>query len=467
MKDGHLLWRPSEGWTIGVDFGTAFSKAAAVLVDGRAGGRFHKIYPLHIGGVSGASRSLMVPSAMFITGGRIHLGPRAIEHYHLLGDPRREMLQSFKMVLGAYDFEDALDWRLQRTIDPEAEFRRGDLIAIYLAYLLELIEHAAPSEMGSVFGADATTKLRYSRPAWLPNRAAAAYAAMEKLFQTAWSIRRELGHELLAPDGLGTVRAHDVLSRAVVDETPFANLDGAIYEAGAVAACHFVDPKTPDCLVVADIGAGTTDFAGFIRHGEGEEIEVVDNTQKTILVAGDIFDRALMNLLLRKGMRFDTIKSRDAAWRVMAANIRDLKEELIATGRVRFRLDKSKVLKCRISEFVDCEDYSEAAQLIEETFEACVAETARRIKSRKLRRMSIVFAGGGVHLPSTVQMVKNLRRKVRGVKVRLAPSVPKWANDLHSERDFATLFSQMSVAFGTAMSVPNQVRPRSPVSEAV
>ncbi|MES1200487.1 MAG: hypothetical protein ABUS57_03450 [Pseudomonadota bacterium] len=465
MKDGDLLWRPSEGWTVGVDFGTAFSKAAAVFADGRGASRFHRIYPLHIGGVAGASRSLLVPSAMFITGGRIHMGPRAVEHFHLLGDARREMLQSFKMVLGAYDFEEALDWRMPRTIDPDAEFRRGDLIAIYLAYLLELIEHASPKEMGAVFGPGSTTRLRYSRPAWLPKRAEAAYAAMEKLFQTGNAIRAELGPDLLAPEGLSTQRLLDVLARAVASTEPFHNLDGAIYEAGAVAACHFADPKTPDCLVVADIGAGTTDFAGFIRHGEGEEIEVVERTQKTILVAGDVFDRALMNLMLQRNMRFKAVKDRDDAWRAMAANIRDLKEEMITTGKTRFRLDRHKVLHCKLAEFMECEDYRLASRAIEQTFEACVLESAQQMKSRKLKRLNVVFAGGGVHLPSTVEMVKRLRRSARGVRIRIAPPVPKWANDLSSDQEFAKLFAQMCVAFGAAMSVPNQVRSRPSVPE--
>ena len=447
-----------------MDFGTAFSKAAATYAEGRGGvSRTRKLLPLHIGGVAGSKSTLIVPSAMFIDGGRIHLGPHALEHFHRAGDDRREMLQSFKMVLGAYDFEEALDWRLSRAIDPDGNFKRGDLIVIYLAYLLELIEQASPTEMGSVFGPDSTTRLRYSRPGWIPSRQSAAYAAMERLFQTAAHVRKQLGDELLTPEGVPSARAVDALAGAVHNAEPFTNLDGAIYEAGAVAACHFIDPKCPDCLIVADIGAGTTDFAGFIRHGD--KIDVVDKTTRTILIAGDFFDRALMNLLLRKGGSFKSLRQQDALWRSMLANVRDMKEEMIATGKTRFRIDASKVLRCRLSEFIACDDYIAGSDFIAESFEKSATEMARAMKGRKQKRIGIVFSGGGVHLPSTLATIKKLKSHIRGVRIKLLPAVPKWANDLNSEKEFATLFSQMCVAFGTAISVPNQVQSRTSISE--
>ncbi|MES1158557.1 MAG: hypothetical protein ABUL42_01550 [Terricaulis silvestris] len=423
-----------------------------------------KILPLHIGGVAGAKTSLIVPSAMFIEGGRIHLGPHALEHFHRADDDRREMLQSFKMVLGAYDFEEVLDWKLARSIDPDGDFKRGDLIVIYLAYLLELIEQASPAEIGSVFGPDSTTRLRYSRPGWVPGRQGAAYAAMERLFQTASHVRKALGPDLLAPDGVSVARAVEVLAAAIANSEPFANLDGAIYEAGAVAACHFIDPKCPDCLIVADIGAGTTDFAGFIRNGH-DKIDVVEKTSRTILVAGDHFDRALMNLLLRKGAAFKSLRQQDAIWRSLLANVRDLKEELITTGKTRYRLDASKVLRCRLPQYLACEDYITASEVIEESFEKCALEMAKAMRGHKQKRIGVVFAGGGVNLPSTVALAKKMKSHVRGLRIKVLPSVPKWAHDLSSEKEFSALFAQMCVAFGTAISVPNQVQSRTSITE--
>jgi molecular chaperone DnaK (HSP70) len=455
MKDGELLWRPSEGWAIGLDFGTAFSKAAASYSGGGGATRLRKMFPLHIGTIAAAAHPLIVPSELFLDRGKIHLGPRAFEHFMTAGDASREMLQSFKMVLGAYDFEDVLDWRLPKAIDPDRGFTRGDLMVVYLAYLLELIERAAPEEIGSLFDASSAARLRYSRPGWIPSRAEAAYTAMERLFQIAARVRLQLGDELLSPEGVSFTHARDALSKAIASNDHFPGFDGAIYEASAVAACYFIDPAVPDHLFVADIGAGTTDFAGFIRRGDADKLDVVVETQRTITVAGDIFDRALMNLLLKKSRRRDE----NALWRALLPNIRALKEELITTGKTTFRFGR-RALQCTRAEFEENVDYQTAANAIAEVQYNCIAQMAQAVKSERAKRIGIVFAGGGAHLRSTTAMVKRMRKVARGVKLQVLPTAPKWANDLGSQREFNAMFSQMCVAFGASMSMPNQVRDR-------
>ncbi|MEJ0059219.1 MAG: hypothetical protein WDM79_06490 [Terricaulis sp.] len=461
MKDDELLWRPSEGWAIGLDFGTAFSKAAATFNGGGGATRLRKMFPLHIGTIAGATHPLMAPSEMFLDRGHIHLGPRAFERFMAVGDDSREMLQSFKMVLGAYDFEDVLDWRLPKAIDPDRGFTRGDLMVVYLAYLLELIERAAPEEIGSLFDASSSVRLRYSRPGWIPSRAEAAYAAMERLFQFAARVRLELGDELLAPEGLSFIRAREALGKAIASQDHFPGFDGAIYEASAVAACHFIDPTVPDHIFVADIGAGTTDFAGFIRRGSADKLDVVVETQRTITVAGDMFDRALMNLFLKKTRR----KDENVLWRALLPHIRALKEELVTTGKTKFRFGR-RVLKCKRAEFEEDMDYRTAANAIAEVQYNCISQMAQAVKSERGKRIGIVFAGGGSHLRSTAAMLKRMRKVARGVKLQVLPTAPKWASDLSSQSEFNAMFSQMCVAFGASMSMPNQVRDRAAKSRA-
>ncbi len=447
---------PADGeWAIGVDFGTGFSKAAASHFRGPRGAAVRELLPLHMGAAAQGKRSLIVPSAIFLDEARIHFGPRAPEALHRCGDDRREMLQSFKTILGANDFETVLNNALPRPVDPAGVFKWGELIVLYLAYLLELIERAAPEGARGLFDPKSAVRLRYSRPGWIPKRAAAAHEAMAMLFGMAASVREHVGADLLARDGLDYRRATDALARIRGHSATSPNLDGGVYEASAVAACHFIDPATPNHLVIVDIGAGTADFAGFIRERGSGAIRVVPEARRTINVAGDTFDRALMLLILSKAGSLRTIAEQSALWRALLSEARELKETLFTSGRAEFRF-RGLSLGVTVGEFVRCANYRAAAKDLEYVYRRSLAEMARVVRGERGRRIGVVLAGGGAHLPSTIAMVKRARNIGFSISVELLPTSPRWASDLNSEAEFAALFSQMSVAFGAAIAGPGE-----------
>ena len=441
-----------QGWSIGVDFGTAFSKAAAMYADRSNGRVTREMTPLHIGAAARAQRSLIVPSAMFLNAERVHFGPRAVEEYRRLGDDRREMLQSFKTILGAADFEHALDLLPSRSVDPDGEFRRGDLIVLYLAYLLELIERAAPEELGDLFTKNSKVRMRYSRPGWVPRRAEAAGAAMERMIQAAAVVRLEIGDALLASDGLPYDAAMLAVRRAYFGGEAFPHLDGGVFEASAVAACHLIDPSTPDHVVVVDIGAGTSDFAGFVR--DGEVIDTIERASRTISVAGDMFDRALINLLMSKAKFLHTTREQSMLWRNLLSQIRDLKEVLVKTGRVEVNF-RNESLKCKLSEFASDPGYKDSSKAIAEVYQRTLKDLVADFRGSRPKRIGLILAGGGSHLPSTIHMARKFK-SVDGIKIELVPTSPRWASDLNSNTEFEALFAQMSVAFGAAIAEPNQ-----------
>ena len=104
-------WAPVDAdasdWVVGIDFGTAFSKVAATRLGSGAGAR--EIMPFHIGAAAQGRRSLVVPSALFLNQDVLHFGPRAVEALVGSGDEKRQALQSFKTILGAEDFERAIE----------------------------------------------------------------------------------------------------------------------------------------------------------------------------------------------------------------------------------------------------------------------------------------------------------------------------------------------------------------------
>src|SRR5262249_17887019 len=146
----------------------------------------------------------------------------------------RELVRSFKRVLGASDFENALNRYPPPTVDPDRLFRLGDLVVLYLAYLLALVDATVP-------GATERSRGRFTRPGWIPDRIAAAHEIMTLLFNRAHMVHRVLGAALVDPEGLDYAAARAALDQACEDNSGFPGLDGGIYEASAVGLCHYSD----------------------------------------------------------------------------------------------------------------------------------------------------------------------------------------------------------------------------------
>src|SRR5689334_2252518 len=96
-------------WSVGLDFGTAFSKAAATRIMSSEGATLRQVRPLRIGEAAGCNRPYLVPSSMFLDRAHVHFGPWAVKRLIDAGFEERELVRSFKKVLGANDFEGALN----------------------------------------------------------------------------------------------------------------------------------------------------------------------------------------------------------------------------------------------------------------------------------------------------------------------------------------------------------------------
>jgi hypothetical protein len=444
-------------WTIGVDFGTAYSKAAAVLTP--AGEAERRIVPLHIGAVAQGARSLIVPSALFLTGEAIHFGPRAAAARGQCGDAQREMLHSFKTVLAANDFQAVLDMNPPRRVDPDGSFTWRGLLVLYLAYLLELIDQARPAEVGDFLGPHSTARLRYSRPAWLPAQSAAAHAAMVELFAVAGAVKKQIGAVMLEARGLSYVNAKECLQRAAPAAEERPNVEGGLYEASAVAACQFVNPDTPDLIVVADVGAGTSDFAGFMRSAPingapSSGFREIEASRRTITTAGDAFDAALLTVLMDKAKGLNTAPQKATFWRNLQFAVRDLKEALCRNGRIEVK-SKGVSASCTLAELQKHPDYKSAAAEIAQSFTSVLNDMARIAKAEKAGALGVVLAGGGARFPAVTAMAGQSRR-VSGLAINVLPIAPAWISDLDSSDEFAAVFAQMCVCFGAALADPTQ-----------
>ncbi len=455
MEDGVLDFggprKRAAELSIGLDFGTAFSKAAGARIMSSESATLAQVRPLRIGATAGGNRPYLVPSSMFLDRSRIHFGPRAIERLVAANLEDRELVRSFKRVLGAGDFDDALNRFPRASVDPDRLFRLGELIVLYLAYLLALVD-------ATVAGAIERSRVRFTRPGWIPDRIAAAHEVMTLLFNQANFVHRTLGAALLDPDGVDYSVVRAALDRAREDHSAFASLDGGIYEASAVGLCHYSDPKTPNYLLILDVGAGTTDAAALVRAPFGNEICIVRAGRRTIEVAGDHFDAALIDLLIAKA-KLKSEEDRAALRNRVMPVIRDFKEELFLNGELRVSF-RGRIFACTPKELERRPAFKTALAEISRLYQDCLSELIQAGRREGVTSIGVVLAGGGARLPAIRNAIAKPRwmglTNMLGVRIRHLPETPAWVAALGSARDYEPLFTQVSAAFGAAISAPEQ-----------
>ena len=447
-------------WSIGIDFGTAFSKAACARSAVGERASLREVFPLRIGEVGGANRPFLAPSSIFLDRERVHFGARAVEKLIAARLEERELVRSFKTVLGADDFEGALNRYPRPTMDPDRMFRLRDLIILYLAYLLALVDASGLQQFG-VSGLTQRARLRFTRPGWLPDRIAAAHEIMTGLFSQAHLVNVKLGSALIDPAGLPYAAGRKALDEARADPAAFSSLDGGIYEASAVGICHYSDPHVPGLMLIVDIGGGTTDVAALVRAPFESGVNVVRAGRRTINTAGDYFDNAFIDLMTKKA-KLQTDAERAALRNKVIPIVRELKEDVFTKGQVQalFRgqrivvtareLERNPIFKAGIAE-------------IRTLYGECLAELAEFGRRQGVRRIGVVLAGGGAHLPAVQAMVMHKRWLGFGIKLTLLPSTPLWVQELETAQELDPLFSQLSAAFGAALSTreaeePHEIR---------
>src|SRR5688572_1034448 len=124
-----LTASPEAGILACIDFGTAFSKAA-VWREGEP-----CPIPLDLEQAGTGQAGFMIPSSVYVTGGSVYFGARALEESRRENNPDRERFDSPKQCLSIDDPDDIDRERVGAALDPTGTFTRGDLLRLYLAYL--------------------------------------------------------------------------------------------------------------------------------------------------------------------------------------------------------------------------------------------------------------------------------------------------------------------------------------------
>jgi molecular chaperone HscA len=433
------------GARICVDFGTAMSKAA--LLVGAADDGSADIAPLPIGEVCGAEHPLLAPSAIFVDDNRILFGPAAIERARTSVKVKRDPILSLKLILASADIASTLNYKLKPSLDPSGSLTYRDALTLYIAYIDQLIRGAIQAEPMLSSGAMFAPR-RVTSPLWRIGDD--AVATISAIFSQAMAISEHLGPQLLA--GLDMRVAQMALARTTeARRSPL--FEGLVLEAHAAAAAYASFVQTPARFVlVVDMGAGTTDIAGFemADNYNGGQANDIEGSQRCSSLAGDELDYILIDRFARSQGEMKPEVAGEV-WRDLRLSMAALKREVFIHGKATFKQYKRKFSVSRDALLNDASFRAYCRALVA-TLTPSVACTAEKAKACGVGSITILLAGGGANLPFLADLVKAAGAKyARGLTLKVEPFGAKWSLP-HQHHPFAGALPQLAIAMGGVMA---------------
>ncbi|MGE3303952.1 MAG: hypothetical protein AB7M12_12670 [Hyphomonadaceae bacterium] len=447
-------------WTICVDFGTACSKAAAAW---RAPGiefEPHHVRPLRLGEGDG-DNPLMLKSVLYLDQGRVLFGETAWRRAQATNAAaNRQALSSFKTLLSARDLDQSIGLLVSPRVDPMGVFRQRDLIVLFLAFLIRRID--AAQALDPLLAPSPCRGLRYSYPGWVSGDDVARHKLISRLFDEGCIVADLIPGDFGVEAGLSYDDARAALAQAARG-TVASRIEGVVFEATAAAACRLVsgrpDPNRPVHAAVIDMGAGTTDIGGYFVTPEGD-VEEIGGVQRTLDIAGDTFDRVLMNVIVKKAAHVKGDHARGLLWRALLPKIRGLKETVVSTGACAFEYG-GRIVKVKVSELTRRGDFKNALKAVRAAYVQSLEDIAADALDAGRRDIAIVLAGGGANLPYLQKLAGRARPAKGRVRLKPEPLVPEWAHNELFDKRFPATFPQLSIAIGGALAPLTFVRQRS------
>jgi len=446
-------------WTLCIDFGTAFSKAAAAPVDAWARLEPASVRPLMLSSHEQGGNAFLLDSAVFIDEGRVLFGRAALARADALVSKKRMALKSFKTLLSVSDLDRALNTNAPLSIDPHRIFQMRDLIVLYLAYLLEAVEQAQAAD--PALGDATSISRRYAAPAWRSGDSAAMHEIVVRLFGEAEAFRAALGAKLLAPEGLSISAVSKALPKATANPHPFEM--GLIFEATAAAAYTSIGLEDAGShFIVVDMGAGTTDIAALARIGS-RSIELPE-ARVTLKQAGDFIDRVIANRVVESASWARGPVEQGELWTVLMRQMRDIKETLFAEGKATLR-HKGRLLSVTMRDIERDPDFRAFQKSLMEAYSHGLAVVRDDAGARGRAEVQAVAVGGGAAAPFIRDMIN---KKATRSKPRVTPrtATPDWAHAREFDGNLAPVFPQLAIAIGGALAPESMLAARGGLSPA-
>ena len=432
-------------WTLCIDFGTAFPKAAAAPYDSWTRFDPRHVRPLMLGGVQETGNAFLLESAVFVDDDTVLFGRAAMARADELTHKKRMALRSFKTLLSVSDLDRALNTNAPTSIDPHRIFQMRDLVVMYLAYLLAAVDAAAAYDQ--MVSKATGVEFRYAAPAWRGGDSAGLHPSVVRLFGEAETFRLAMGKQMLNPEGVSFEAVNDLLPRA--QARPEAFEMGLIFEATAAAAYSSIGLEdSASHMIVVDMGAGTTDVAALVRtRGQLTELP---NARVTLKQAGDFIDRTIANTVIDASRWAKTPNQKTDLWDALMRNMRDIKETIFAEGSASLRHD-GRVIRIGMKDLERGREFKTFLKAVNEAYEqglGAVRDSATARGGRSL--VEAVAVGGGAAAPFIKDLIRK-KPKTR-IDVQPRPATPDWAHAREFAGNLAPVFPQLAIAIGGALA---------------
>ncbi|MBL8544351.1 MAG: Hsp70 family protein [Hyphomonadaceae bacterium] len=427
-----------------LDFGTSFSKAALFAP---ASTIAEAARPLALGAAAGADTAWLAPSVLFVDEGRIFVGPPALARARAPGRRRADPIVSFKTIFAARDLEAALALKTPASIDPTRTLSFRDAVVIYLAHLDRLVRAALTREGLEPL---AQAPRRYTTPIWRTRDD--ADRIIGRLFDEAIVVSAKLADALIGAEGVSIAQTKAVLADAHAQAGAGA-LETSVFEAHAAAAAYAAfAPQTPRFFLLLDMGAGTTDIAGFERIERDGEILMSElrPARQSCGLAGDEIDQIIVNLAAAKRSPRDA-EAAHAHWRALRLGARAAKRELFAAGRAQLTTPHASITVTR-DELMRSAPYKALQAALAAIIEPSVTEVSRQAGVANAEAPVILMAGGGANTPLLKDALIAAAHKA-GLqnKLKIERVGEDWRLPLSADPDLKSLMPQLAIALGGAL----------------
>lgn len=439
-------------WTLCIDFGTAFSKAAVAPTG--AWSRFDPaaVRPLMLS--AEGQNAFLLDSAVFIDEDRVLFGRPALNAADAQANAKRAALRSFKTMLSVSDLDRALATNAPATIDPNRVFQMRDLIVLYLAFLLASIERAIMAD--TALAQRGTFSRRYAAPAWRSGDSAGMHEVIVRLFGEAEAFRAALGKRMLSPEGIPLRTISEALPKAM--ENAEALDMGLIFEATAAAAYTSVGLENSGShMIVVDMGAGTTDIAAMARLGT--RIMELPEARVTLKQAGDFIDHIIANRVLDAAKWAKRPEEKTELWSVLMRQMADIKEAIMADGRATLR-NQGRSMTLAFKDLEKDDDFRDFQKNLRQAYDHSLAVVRDDARARGRSEVQAIAVGGGAATPFIQELI---RRKMESSRPRVIPrpATPDWAHARAFRGNLAPVFPQLAIAIGGALAPDAMLAARS------
>lgn len=435
----------SAPWALCIDFGTAFSKAAAAPTGAWARFDPSMVRPLMLNSRAAGGNAFLLDSAVFVDEDRVLFGRAALARADQLASKKRMALRSFKTLLSVSDLDRALNTGAPLSIDPHRVFPMRDLIVLYLAYLLAAVERAIDLDPDL---RTATFDWRYAAPAWRSGDSAGLHTIVVRLFAEAEAFRLSVGDELLSPDGVSFATINDALPRAL--ENPRPKDMGLIFEATAAAAYTSIGLEDSAAhLIVIDVGAGTTDIAAMSRVAG--RVQELPEARVTLKQAGDFIDRIVANLIIDASRTARSPAQQAELWRELMRSMRDIKESLFIDGRALIRGDR-RTINIAMRDVDRDNDFREFVKAVTQAYDHGLGVVRDYALRAGQRQVDAIAVGGGASAPFIQALLSTKPPRSAHLKFVPRPATPDWAHAPEFEGNLAPVFPQLAIAIGGALA---------------